>query len=117
VVGPLATHHEPHSYDLCEGHAVRMSAPRGWEMVRHEGEFMPAPPNPDDLEAIADAVRESGRTLPSARAGSDSAPEQEITGGKAASQEALGGGDPSEGTAGRRGSKRHLRSVPAARAE
>ena len=61
VVGPLASFAEPHSYDLCEEHAVRLTVPRGWEVVRHVGEF-PAPiPYADDLEALADAVREAGR--------------------------------------------------------
>src|SRR5690606_40351007 len=39
VVGPLATASEPHSYDLCAEHAMRLTAPRGWEVVRHEGDF------------------------------------------------------------------------------
>jgi hypothetical protein len=61
VVGPLASFAEPHSYDLCEEHALRLTAPRGWEVVRHAGEF-PAPiPHADDLEALADAVREAAR--------------------------------------------------------
>jgi hypothetical protein len=61
VVGPLAAFAEPHSYDLCEEHAVRLTAPRGWEVVRHEGEF-PAPiPYADDIEALAEAVREAAR--------------------------------------------------------
>ena len=34
VVGPLATYAEPHSYDLCEEHAVRLTVPRGWEVLR-----------------------------------------------------------------------------------
>ena len=62
VVGPLATHAEPHTYDLCEAHGARLTAPRGWEVVRYE-------PDPahvrvrsvDDLEALADAVREAAR--------------------------------------------------------
>lgn len=61
VVGPLAAFSEPHSYDLCENHALRLTVPRGWEVVRHAGEF-PAPiPHGDDLEALADAVREAAR--------------------------------------------------------
>jgi hypothetical protein len=61
VVGPLASYVEPHSYDLCEEHAVRLTVPRGWEVLRHAGEF-PAPiPHADDLEALADAVREAAR--------------------------------------------------------
>jgi len=61
VVGPLASFAEPHSYDLCEGHAVNFTVPRGWEVMRHAGEF-PAPiPHADDLEALAEAVREAAR--------------------------------------------------------
>jgi hypothetical protein len=60
VVGPLATYAEPHSYDLCERHAQGLTAPRGWDLVRHEGEFEPPPPPADDLVALAEAVREAG---------------------------------------------------------
>lgn len=61
VVGPLATQAEPHSYDLCTRHAHRLTVPRGWEVVRFEGELAPAQPTGDDLTAIAEAVREAGR--------------------------------------------------------
>lgn len=61
VVGPLATFSEPHSYDLCERHALRLTAPRGWDVVRHEGEFAEPEPTVDDLTALAEAVREAGR--------------------------------------------------------
>ena len=61
VVGPLATQAEPHTYDLCTSHARRLTAPRGWEVVRFEGEFAPPPPTSDDLTALAEAVREAGR--------------------------------------------------------
>jgi Protein of unknown function (DUF3499) len=57
VVGPLATAREPHSWDLCVGHAGRITAPRGWELVRHAGP-LPTHPDDDDLVALADAVRE-----------------------------------------------------------
>ena len=60
VVGPLATQAEPHSYDLCNQHAHRLTAPRGWEVVRFEGEFAPQHSS-DDLTALAEAVREAGR--------------------------------------------------------
>ena len=64
VVGPLATFAEPHSYDLCEEHALGLTVPRGWEVMRHVGDF-PAPiPHSDDLEALADAVREAARVDP-----------------------------------------------------
>jgi uncharacterized protein DUF3499 len=95
VVGPLASFAEPHSYDLCEEHAVNLTVPRGWEVVRHAGEF-PAPiPHADDLEALADAVREAARI---------DTPE------RAAGIEAAGGSGRGAGP-GRRG---HLRVVPPA---
>jgi len=65
VVGPLAAYAEPHTYDLCERHALGLTAPRGWELVRHEGEFAAPPPTTDDLVALAEAVREAAR--PAAR--------------------------------------------------
>ncbi|AEI11638.1 MULTISPECIES: DUF3499 domain-containing protein [Cellulomonas] len=61
VLGPLAQHAEPHSYDLCVQHAERLTAPRGWEVVRLLPEFEPPAPSRDDLLALADAVREAGR--------------------------------------------------------
>ncbi|BCJ37444.1 hypothetical protein Athai_49470 [Actinocatenispora thailandica] len=63
VVGPLAAFAEPHSYDLCEQHALRLTAPRGWDLVRHEGEFEAPAPTTDDLVALAEAVREAGRPV------------------------------------------------------
>jgi Protein of unknown function (DUF3499) len=35
VLGPLSTSHEPHSYDLCAVHAERLTAPKGWQVIRH----------------------------------------------------------------------------------
>lgn len=35
VLGPLSLVKTPHSYDLCFIHAERMSAPKGWQVVRH----------------------------------------------------------------------------------
>jgi hypothetical protein len=59
VVGPLATAREPHSWDLCVSHAGRITAPRGWDLVRHAGPLpLPTHPDDDDLVALADAVRE-----------------------------------------------------------
>jgi Protein of unknown function (DUF3499) len=63
VVGPLATVHEPHSWDLCVMHAGRITAPRGWELVRHAGP-LPTQQDEDDLVALADAVREGRDGLP-----------------------------------------------------
>jgi hypothetical protein len=63
VVGPLATYAEPHAYDLCDPHSERLSAPRGWEVLRlaHDDEQAPSS---DDLLALADAVREAAQPRP-----------------------------------------------------
>jgi hypothetical protein len=89
VVGPLAAFAEPHSYDLCEGHARGLTAPRGWDLVRHEGEFEPPSTSHDDLVALAEAVREAAR------------PSREEPAGR------MPGRPPTQG--GRRG---HLRVIP-----
>ena len=68
VVGPLAAVHEPHQYDLCEPHATRLTAPRGWEVVRLDPQPVRHVPTPDDLEALADAVREAARSFDGAEA-------------------------------------------------
>src|SRR5215467_7587569 len=60
VLGPLAAYVEPHCYDLCADHAGRLTAPLGWDVVRlpvHTEE--PVPAQADDLEALANAVREA----------------------------------------------------------
>lgn len=62
VVGPLARAAEPHSYDLCADHASGLTAPKGWDVVRPADGFTAPEPGPDDLEALADAVREAGRS-------------------------------------------------------
>jgi hypothetical protein len=64
VLGPLATFAEPHCYDLCPLHASRLTVPRGWEVVRLTLPSSAPPPDPDDLLALADAVRE-GASIPS----------------------------------------------------
>ena len=65
VLGPLAAYVEPHSYDLCEKHAARLVAPRGWDVVRLPVETVQD--RADDLEALANAVMEA---QPRARADS-----------------------------------------------
>jgi hypothetical protein len=65
VLGPLAAYVEPHCYDLCDGHAGRLTAPLGWDVVRlpvHPEEPLPA--QADDLEALANAVREAAPAGP-----------------------------------------------------
>ena len=91
-MGPLAVQAEPHCYDLCEDHAQGLTAPRGWEVVRHQRDEAEAARSrsSDDLEALADAVREAAR------------PTHDVSGGP------VPGGGPDPGT-GRRG---HLRALP-----
>ena len=68
VLGPLAAYVEPHCYDLCARHADRLTVPRGWDVVRlpgasEEDKAEAAAAAADDLEALANAVREA--TAPS----------------------------------------------------
>ena len=58
VLGPLAVSVDPHSWDLCEMHAGRLVVPRGWDVVRLPPD--PAQERADDLEALANVVREVG---------------------------------------------------------
>ncbi|MFQ4147798.1 DUF3499 domain-containing protein [Arthrobacter sp. LAPM80] len=67
VLGPLATFAEPHCYDLCAKHSARLTAPRGWEVIHLARSDKPPAPGPDDLLALAEAVREA------ANAGTDDA--------------------------------------------
>ena len=63
VLGPLATYAEPHCYDLCAEHSGRLTAPRGWEVVRLAVDPAAQGPSPDDIEALAEAVREAARPV------------------------------------------------------
>jgi hypothetical protein len=61
VLGPMSRLAEPHTYDLCEKHSRNMTAPKGWDLLRiqaPEGSGLPAAVEPDDLLALAHAVRE-----------------------------------------------------------
>lgn len=64
VLGPLATAAEPHCYDLCAQHADRLTAPRGWDIIRLDFDPDQFIPSTDDLEALADAVREAALGKP-----------------------------------------------------
>ena len=64
MLGPLATYAEPHCYDLCAAHSERLTAPRGWEVLRLAPDPDSLGPTSDDLEALADAVREAARPAP-----------------------------------------------------
>jgi hypothetical protein len=66
VLGPLAIFAEPHAYDLCDAHSERLSAPRGWEVLRLAPDLDAIGPSADDLLALADAVHEAARPVPAA---------------------------------------------------
>jgi hypothetical protein len=57
VLGPLSLKAEPHSYDLCNGHADRLSAPNGWSVLRISG------PDGDEHDAEAPVPERSKGTL------------------------------------------------------
>src|SRR5436853_7411879 len=58
VVGPLATAREPHSWDLCVGHAGSITAPREWEHMRHAGPTNDTDhPQEDELVEMSGSVR------------------------------------------------------------
>ena len=111
VLGPLAVAVDPHSWDLCEMHAGRLVVPRGWDVVRLPPD--PAQERADDLEALANVVREVGsRGAPSA----SRAAAQPRPGGQArpAPQQRPAVSEPvGQGVeVGRRGHLRVLRSAP-----
>ncbi len=56
-IGPLVSNNDPHSWDLCEHHAARITPPLGWELLRVD-----AVEEDEDLTALAEAVREGGVT-------------------------------------------------------
>lgn len=58
VVGPLSEEKDPHSWDLCEHHSSRITAPHGWELVRVDRVELD---DDDDLLALAEAVGAGGR--------------------------------------------------------
>jgi hypothetical protein len=116
VLGPLSAYEEPNTYDLCEKHAARLVAPRGWDVVR-------LPPSPeqeraDDLEAIANVIREpkvaadQSRPRPVGSVGSANGSDPRAAGSSrpAPAPEPVGQGV----EVGRRGHLRVLRSAPPA---
>jgi Protein of unknown function (DUF3499) len=110
VLGPLAAYGEPHSYDLCEKHAARLVVPREWDLVRLPAD--PAQERANDLEALANVVREAGRGGSARPEGST--PQSAAQGGsRPAGIEPVGQGV----EVGRRGHLRVLRSAPTAQPE
>jgi hypothetical protein len=109
VLGPLAAYPEPHTYDLCATHASRLTVPRGWDVVRLP--IDPARESADDLEALANVVREAGRGAPAVSPAPAPAPGGRPAPGArpAPAAEPVGQGVETA----RRGHLRVLRSAPA----
>ena len=59
VLGPLSTFAEPHAYDLCADHAEKLTVPQGWTVIQHNPETQIHEPSPEDVLAIADAIRQA----------------------------------------------------------
>ncbi len=111
VLGPLATYAEPHTYDLCAGHAERLTVPQGWDVVRlldDMGDLAFADGPADDLLAVADAVRE--RPVPRRRGAAK--PPADGHGPREGAS-----GDPGTGTTGRTSSGTAPASGSSSRAE
>ncbi len=116
VLGPLAAYVEPHCYDLCEKHAARLVVPRGWDVV-----YLPADPaqeRANDLEALANVVREAqlpSRPEPARAELPTAAPHSAAPAGaqRPGLAEPVGQGV----EVGRRGHLRVLRSAPSAQPE
>jgi hypothetical protein len=113
VLGPLAVSVDPHSWDLCEMHAGRLVVPRGWDVVRLPAD--PAQERADDLEALANVVREVGRQPARAAAQPGSAAQPRPVQGRPVGPPRPGASEPvGQGVeVGRRGHLRVLRSAPA----
>jgi hypothetical protein len=122
VLGPLAGYVDPHSWDLCEMHAARLVVPRGWDVVRLPPD--PAQERADDLEALANIVRDVTRAERAAASVRQAEPRQAAQGRPAGPRPA--GPSRSAATAepvgqgvevGRRGHLRVVRSAPAPQPE
>ena len=111
VLGPLAVSVDPHSWDLCEMHAGRLVVPRGWDVVRLPAD--PAQERADDLEALANVVREVG-SRPAPAASRSAAQPRPAGQARPAAQPRPGVSEPvGQGVeVGRRGHLRVLRSAP-----
>jgi hypothetical protein len=118
VLGPLAAYVDPHSWDLCEMHADRLVVPRGWDVVRLPKD--PAQERAEDLEALANVVREVGRDVPrpSAQPGHAGQPGPAAQPGRAAPPRPVVVEPVGQGVeVGRRGHLRVVRSAPAPQPE
>lgn len=56
VLGALSPTAEPHSYDLCANHAQRITAPRGWNVLRLCNDFCTGDSANDDITSLAKTI-------------------------------------------------------------
>jgi len=111
VLGPLAVTVDPHSWDLCDMHAGRLVVPRGWDVVRLP--LDPAQERADDIEAIANVVREVGSRSVAAPSRAAAQPRPAGPGRPAGQQRPAVSEPVGQGVeVGRRGHLRVLRSAP-----
>ena len=68
VIGPLSPAAEPGAFDLCAAHVKSVTVPHGWQMVRLQTEFAPAPPSTNDLMGWAAALGAASGRAPRAPA-------------------------------------------------
>jgi hypothetical protein len=116
VLGPLAVAVDPHSWDLCEMHAGRLVVPRGWDVVRLPAD--PAQERADDLEALANIVRDVARPDRGTRAAAAPQPRAAAQARAAATPGAAVSEPVGQGVeVGRRGHLRVVRSAPSAQPE
>ena len=105
-LGPLSDVVEPHGYDLCGVHADRLTAPRGWELIRITVAEPSVSERASDMEALADAVREEVRA--SVHNSNATAPGSGSTGHSAQDQDE----EYLAGAVGEGVQRGHLRSIP-----
>jgi Protein of unknown function (DUF3499) len=116
VLGPLATYTDPHSWDLCEMHAARLVVPRGWDVVRLPPD--PAQERADDLEALANIVRDVGRAERASGQQRPAVQPRQAAPGRAAAAPRPAAEPVGQGIeVGRRGHLRVVRSAPAPQPE
>lgn len=114
VIGPLPAVQEPHAWDLCAVHALRITAPRGWDLVRHPD--LDTSAEDSDLTALLDAVTGGpvgGRRTGAALVDADRLRRLGVSDPEPALDRALAGSDPLPAPGPSTGSGRpHLRVVP-----
>ncbi|MDO5060388.1 MAG: DUF3499 domain-containing protein [Actinomycetaceae bacterium] len=61
VIGPLPTHKQPYTTELCHQHAMKFNVPQGWTVIRLDYSQEPPQPSQADLSALAESIIEAAR--------------------------------------------------------